>query len=101
MHKGDYHTDYSKYYDKEYKEKDLAFEHVKNLKQEIRKAKEQVESQKASEKSVKEKLEQSIKKEQTYKQKQSSKDEVEQGNKEEEKPTVKKCFRSNEWKEKK
>ena len=37
MHKGDYHTDYSKYYDKEYKEKDLAFEHVKKLKQEQRK----------------------------------------------------------------
>lgn len=37
MHKGDYHTDYSKYYDKEYKDKDLAFEHVKKLKQEIRK----------------------------------------------------------------
>lgn len=36
MHKGDYHTDYSKYYDKEYKDKDLAFEHVKKLKQELR-----------------------------------------------------------------
>lgn len=36
MHKGDYHTDYSKYYDKEYKKKDLAFEHVKKLKQEAR-----------------------------------------------------------------
>ena len=37
MHKGDYHTDYSKYYDKEYKDKDLAYEHVKSLKREIRK----------------------------------------------------------------
>lgn len=48
MHKGDYHTDYSKYYDKEYKEKDLAFEHVKKLKQEIRK--EQVTIEKAQDK---------------------------------------------------
>jgi len=38
MHKGDYHTDYSKYYDKEYKELDLAFEHIKRLKNETRKA---------------------------------------------------------------
>ena len=37
MHKGDYHTDYSKYYDKEYKDKDLAFEHIKKLKEESRK----------------------------------------------------------------
>lgn len=36
MHKGDYHTDYSKYYDKEYKDKDLAFEHIKELKQKER-----------------------------------------------------------------
>lgn len=36
MHKGDYHTDYSKYYDKEYKELDLAFEHIKRLKKETR-----------------------------------------------------------------
>lgn len=36
MHKGDYHTDYSKYYDKEYKNKDMALEHVKKIKQERR-----------------------------------------------------------------
>lgn len=33
MHKGDYHTDYSKYYDREYKKKDLAAEHIKQLKE--------------------------------------------------------------------
>ena len=36
MHKGDYHTDYSKYYDHSYKDKDLAYEHIKQLKQERR-----------------------------------------------------------------
>lgn len=36
MHKGDYHTDYSKYYDKEYKNKDMALEHVKKIKKERR-----------------------------------------------------------------
>ena len=37
MHKGDYHTDYSKYYNKEYKDKDVAFEHIKDMKSKQRK----------------------------------------------------------------
>ena len=40
MHKGDYHTDYSKYYDRTYKDKDLAYEHIKELKQNRRNQKE-------------------------------------------------------------
>lgn len=81
MHKGDYHTDYSKYYDKEYKEKDLAFEHVKKLKQGLRTVEERKENQTLSEKELSEEQKQSFR----Y----------------EAKPTVKKRFRTNEWKDKK
>lgn len=123
MHKGDYHTDYSKYYDKEYKDKDLAFEHVKKLKQELRKVKEKEESQKACMKSGKKGQKPTFKQEQTtnqeqlyeqeqtirkiqtpeqetsYEQDQTSKSEEEE-NQVEEKPIVKKRFYANEWKEK-
>ena len=61
MHKGDYHTDYSKYYDKEYKDKDLAFEHVKKLKQELREAEKKSETQNFSKKNIEAELEESSK----------------------------------------
>lgn len=89
MHKGDYHTDYSKYYDKEYKEKDLAFEHVKKLKQGLRTVKDRKENQTLCEK------------ESSEEQKQSFKNDEKQEPQMEVKPTVKKRFHSNEWKEKK